>query len=361
MLVAQLLALAPFVLRVGYVDNQYPCSYKENEIWKGTAVEVWSSVAQKTNASFVIKPIQTPKQAINQLAKNNIDIAISCFNLTEERLRKVGYTAPYRFEGVKLISQSKEQSAISAVVQAVQKSRLLDSFMILFGTTLIITAAVIMLDRGIIKSTIKADQHGKRTFIRLWLWLTMGGALTDKSPKLKVAAIGAITHYSRIIFSGALIAAITAVTVKREQTQDKTQEITQLENLRGLRVGVIDGSYSEDVMHFAAKKLGQSKPITVVPRESLRILGDELKAGNIDVIAGDASAIELYSEKLNDKMDIIMHPIEFSKTPQGFLTSQQLPKEVDSALDIAVISMMSEAAVGETEDQDPAPAETVKK
>jgi len=352
MLVAQLLALAPFVLRVGYVDNQYPCSYRENEAWKGSAIEMWSSVAQKTNTSFSIKPIRTPRQALNQLEDNRIDIAISCFDLTEERLRRAGYTAPYRFEGVKLISKSKEQSAISAIVQAAQRAKLFESFLILFGTTLLITLIAVFFDRNIIQSTIKSDRLGKKSFVRLWLWLTMGGSLTDKSQKLKVAGIGAIGHYSRIIFSGALIAAITAVTVKREQAQDRSQEITQLESLRGLRVGVIEGSYSEDVLQFAAKKAGPNKPIRVIPRESLDALGADLKAGKIDIIADDASAIEQYSEELNNSMDIIMHPIEFSKTPQGFLTSKKLPRKLDEAIDIAVITLMSEAAIDAAEDKD---------
>ena len=352
MLAAQFLALAPLVLRVGYVDNQYPCSYRENEAWKGSAVEMWSSVAEKTNTSFTIKTIRTPRQAINQLANNQIDIAISCFDLTEERLRRVDYTAPYRFEGIKLISKSKEQSALSALAQAAQRSKLFESFLILFGTTLIITFIALLFDRSIVKSTIKADQLGKKSFVRLWLWLTMGGSLTDKSQKLKVAAIGAVSHYSRIIFSGALIAALTAVTVKREQAQDRSQEITQLESLRGKRVGVIEGSYSEDVLQFVARRVDPTQPIRITPGESLRMLADDLKTGKIDIIAGDASAIELYSEKLNNSMDVIMHPIEFSKTPQGFLTSKQLPRKLSDALDMAVITIISEAAIDAAEDQD---------
>ena len=351
MLAAQFLALAPLVLRVGYVDNQYPCSYRENEAWKHSAVEMWSSVAEKTNTSFTIKTMRTPRQAINQLANNQIDIAISCFDLTEERLRRVDYTAPYRFEGIKLIRKSKEQSALSALAQAAQRSKLFESFLILFGTTLIITFIALLFDRSIVKSTIKADQLGKKSFVRLWLWLTMGGSLTDKSQKLKVAAIGAVSHYSRIIFSGTLIAALTAVTVKHEQAQDRSQEITQLESLRGMRVGVIEGSYSEDVLDFVTKKVGPTNPIKVIPRESLGILGDDLKANKIDIIAGDASAIEQYSERINDSMDLIMHPIEFSKTPQGFLISKQLPRQLGDALDIAVITIMSEAAINPVEDQ----------
>lgn len=336
-----LAAAAPIALRVGYVDNKFPCSYKDHEAWRGSAVEAWAHVAERTAVPFTVQSLKTPREALEALDQNKIDIAVSCFNLTEQRLERFGYTSPYRFDGIKLIGKSNNQDMFSSTLETIQNSKLAEAFLILFGSTLIITLLVISFDRSVIRSALKSENMETKSFIRLWLWLTMGGSLLDKSPKLKIAAIGAFSHYARIIFTSALIAAITAISVRNSQSSDGLFEIRTISDLKDLRVGVIEGSYAEDVITNTLKLVNTNSPAKISAQKSLEELGELLAKDKIDIIAGDATAIEIYSETLNDHQNIHLYPTEFAKTPQGFLTSRMLAERIDNSIDAAVVSMMA--------------------
>ena len=330
------------VLRVAYVAGQYPCSYQEKTIWKGSAIDLWGAVAEQTKTAFLVQRVATPKQAIASLVNGKIDVAVSCFNLTQERIRKVGYTTPYRFEGIKILGKAKDFDLIGLLSRAIKDARLPKAFLLLFGTTLIITIATVFLE-GKATEEIFNEKLSPRSFARLWLLITIGPSPLDKTSKLNTATLLTFSHYVRIIFSGALIAAITAAAIGDSLESAGKFKIAGFADLEGLRIGVGDGSYTEALISQKLQAIQSNKPAaahsTLIKYTRLEDLADALKHDQVDVIAGDASAIEALGAKLSKAGNYFIYAPELAKTPQGFLIAPTVSKAIDSALDDAVVSI----------------------
>ena len=345
MLTAAFLFIATPVLRVGIVAGQYPCSYLDQGIWKGSAVELWGATAERTKLPFVVQRASTPKEAVNALVSGKLDVAVSCFNLTQERLRRVGYTTPYRFEGIKILGKAKQFDLLSILALAIKDVRLPRAFSLLFGTTLLITIAAVILEKKLVEAIFETTLSAK-TFTRLWLLLTIGTLPLDKTSRLKTSTLLAFSHYVRIIFSGALIAAITAAAIGESLESDGQFKIAGFSDLAGLRIGVADGSYAEalitEKLAGLSTKTGGARSTTLVKYKHHDDLADALKHNLVDVIAGDAAAIDHLGAQLAHAGHYFIYAAELAKTPQGFLIAPTLSREIDSALDDAVVSMETE-------------------
>ncbi len=333
------------ILRVGFVAGQYPCSYLEQGIWKGSAVELWSAAAERTKLPFIVQRAGTPQQAIDSLVRGQLDVAVSCFNLTQERLRKVGYTTPYRFEGIKILGKAKEFDLVGILTRAIKDVRLPRALALLFGTTLLITAVTVWLERKLVDA-IFAESLSAKNFTRLWLLITIGPSPLEKTSRLNTATLLAFSHYVRIIFSGALIAAITAAAIGESIESDGQFKITGFADLHGLRIGVADGSYAEARIRETIKPSPSSQAgaantivMTYGRREDL---ADALRHDQVDVIAGDAAAMEELGRKLSAAGHYFIYGPELAKTPQGFLVAPSVPKAIDAALDDAVLAIETE-------------------
>ncbi len=345
MLTAALLFIAAPVLRIGFVAGQYPCSYLDQGIWKGSAVELWSAAAERTKIPFVVQRTGTPKEAIESLVNNKLDVAVSCFNLTHGRLRKVGYTTPYRFEGIKILGKAKEFDLLGILTRAIKDVRLPKAFSLLFGTTLAITVATVILESKLVEAIFE-EKLSAKNFTRLWLIITIGPSPLDKTSRLKTATLLAFSHYVRIIFSGALIAAITAAAIGESIEADGKFTIAGFSDLGGLRIGVADGSYAEALIQDKLRGLHNNKKPTnsssLVKYKRNEDLADALKHDQIDVIIGDTAAIEELGSELSNSGHYFIYGPELARTPQGFLVAPSLSKELDSALDDAVVSIETE-------------------
>ena len=134
--------------------------------------------------------------------KGRIDGAASCFNLTHGRLRQVGHTTPYRFEGIKILGKARDFDLLDLLGRAIKDGRLPKAFSLLLGTILIITTATILLEKKATEE-IFSETLSPRNFTRLWLLLTIGPSPLDKTTKPNTATLLAFSHHGRIIFSGA--------------------------------------------------------------------------------------------------------------------------------------------------------------
>jgi ABC-type amino acid transport substrate-binding protein len=152
----------------------------------------------------------------------------------------------------------------------------------------------------------------------------------------------AFSHYVRIIFSGALIAAITAAAIGESIEADGQFSIAGFSDLEGLRIGVADGSYAEalikDKLRALHNKAGASSS-TLVKYKRNQDLADALKHDQVDVIAGDAAAVEALGAQLANVGHYFIYAAELAKTPQGFLIAPTVSRAIDAALDDAVVSL----------------------
>ena len=156
----------------------------------------------------------------------------------------------------------------------------------------------------------------------------------------------AFSHYVRIIFSGALIAAITAAAIGESLESDGKFQITGFADLQTLRIGVADGSYAEamiqDKLQASPRGTKLASTAKLISYSGSEGLAEALKHDQVDVIAGDSAAIEELGAKLSSTGHYFIYSPELAKTPQGFLVAPTLSKQLDATLDDAVVSIETE-------------------
>ena len=96
-------------LRIGVVDDQAPCSDVASKSFRGSAVDVWHQVADRAGLRYQFIAFPNPNAAVRAAAEGQIDLAVSCLNITPLRLQEVAFTTPYSDDGLSLLTRRKQK------------------------------------------------------------------------------------------------------------------------------------------------------------------------------------------------------------------------------------------------------------
>lgn len=135
-------ACAPGTLRVGLVSYPPLVSKLDDGSWSGLAVELWRSVAERSNLSFCYVEVEAFQDLFPTLG-NTTDILIGGLTMTEARERKFGdFTAPFMHTGLRIVTKGSVQPTIYTLAtelnQPLARSAILTFFaLIVLGGVLV--------------------------------------------------------------------------------------------------------------------------------------------------------------------------------------------------------------------------------
>jgi len=125
---------------IGATDpNEKPTHYLEpNGTRTGIDIDLIYLIARELGVQPKIKFMQTLNERISWLTGGNVDIVVSSFSITEQRLEQINFSIPYLITGVGLILQDQFQSSVRnfnelqdqtiAVIEGSTGQKLLKSF-----------------------------------------------------------------------------------------------------------------------------------------------------------------------------------------------------------------------------------------
>ncbi|MEB3335745.1 MAG: transporter substrate-binding domain-containing protein [Cyanobacteriota bacterium] len=274
----------PQVLRVGVVDGAQPCTFRQEGVWKGLAVDLWTRVATEERLPFVLQEWPNLNALLAATRRQEVDVAVGCINLSPERLRALTFSLPFQEDGLAVLALRNRLDLGKAFL----RSLLGPTLLLLLGGFLVLMGLLSLL-------TWRVEAHGRsaetrslgtqRSFMRIFQILATGPGSNTIVETTRGHLLVLLAYLVRIVAASLLVGFLTVHVV--EDTRERSGGSLQgLEDLRGRRVAVRPGSISAALLE-EMNRTARGRPIQVVwlPRVSQAI--SLLEADKADAVLAD--------------------------------------------------------------------------
>ena len=341
----------PGVLRVGVVDGAQPCSFRGEGVWKGLAVDLWTRVATEERLPFILKEWPNLRALLEATRRGEVDVAVGCINLSPERLRTTTFSLPFQEDGLAVMALQNRFDLGKAFLRSLlgpDLLRLLGGFLLLIGLLSLLTWRV--------------ERHGHssttqtlgtlRSFARVFQILATGPGSNTIVDTVRGHLLVLLAYLLRIVSASLLVGFLTVHVV--EETRERgASSLQSLEDLRGRRVAVRQGSISaalvEEMNRDARQPSIQSVPL---PRVNQAI--SFLEQDKADAVLADD--LQLSYALAHQSAGPVMPALvlrALRPESQGFAYAPNLNPAITLRIDLAIsrlkrageVSLLREAAL----------------
>ena len=322
------------VLRAGVVDGAHPCTFREDGVWKGLAVDLWNRVAMEEKLPFILEDWPNLRALLQATRDNKVDVAVGCINLSPERIATTAFSLPFQEDGLAVMEL---QSPLD-LGKAFLRSLLGPALLLLLGGFLLSIGLLSLLTwrlEGHSSSSDTRRMGSVRSFARVFQILATGPGTNTLVETTRGHGLVFLAYLVRIVSASLLVGYLT-VHVVEETRRRSAESLKSLEDLRGRRVAVRPGSISASLLEELNRRPG-SLPVQSVdlPRVDQAIA--LLEQGRAEAVLAD---------ELQLTYGINRHP-RSRTTPtlvlrglrpesQGFAYSPLLPKGTAMQIDLAI-------------------------
>lgn len=274
----------PPVLRVGVVDGAQPCNFRQEGVWKGLAVDLWTRVATEERLPFVLQEWPNLNALLAATRRQEVDVAVGCINLSPERLRDLTFSLPFQEDGLAVLALRNRLDLGKAFLRS------------LLGPTLLLLLGGFLLLIGLLSLlTWQVEGHGcseetrtlgnLRSFMRIFQILATGPGSNTIVETTRGHLLVLLAYLVRIVAASLLVGFLTVHVV--EDTRERSAGSLQgLEDLRGRRVAVRQGSISAALVE-ELNRGAQGPPIKVVRLPRVNQAISLLEADKADAVLAD--------------------------------------------------------------------------
>lgn len=334
---------APAVLRVGVVDGSQPCSYRQQGLWKGLAVNLWDEVAQLQSLPYVYKPMPSIKAMLEASRRQEIDVAVECINITPARLKRYRFSLPYQEDGQAVLIRANPLSLSQAFLTALASPSLFRLLGALVLTLLGMTLLVWLFEdhSGQVRRAGAAPLH---RFVKVFTILLTGegdGEIVDTSRGRAVLMFG---YLVRNVSSALLVGFLTVELVESARGL-AAPPISRLTDLASLRVGFKGGTVSEELVEEVNRtvKPDQVRPVPLAAvAEALPLLHRD----RIDAVLADGLQMQFlqkHSERQGAPLVLAISGIR--PEMQAFGVSPALPAATLERINLAITQLQRNGTV----------------
>ena len=332
-------------LRVGVVQNAMPCSELENGQPRGSAVELWQSIATQRSWTYTTVALRTPNAAIDAAANGEVDLAVSCLNIIPERLEKADFSIPYQEDSLAFLSRKTHQHQLLPLLKNLSSdSTLQDAIVLLMGITALGAAVLWWIGKGFHHKDI-SQQRRSFTFFKGWMMLVVGSGIYKMGDSPPSMAIVTLINISRLIITSIFVGTAATLVFQDYQPVDLSQKEWLIRALSE-GVAVDGGTVSELWLKQQARALGQP----ALEQRIEPISGDEaliraLKRGTVSNVMADTGRIQRMSRQINDPSAYQISAQTFNRTPQAFVFGSGLSKAKRDQINLSISTMRFSGAL----------------
>lgn len=334
-------------LRVGVVDNALPCSDFKNGYPSGSAVDLWQAIASKAKISFTYQPLESPNQAVQKAADRQIDLAISCLNITPLRLEQVSFSSPYQEDSLALLTRREEKSFLMTVAAVIANPMIRDTTILLFAVSLLAALVLWILSRGFDHKDI-VGKNSRHTFFKGWMMIGMGTGIYKMGSTPQSISMVALTNFFRLVITSIFVGATTNVLLDQREPVDATRAESIAVALQH-KIGVDAGTVSQVWLEKQADGiLSVSESLQrIVPLSGDAALLAALDDNEVKAIMADTARIKYLWNKTKSPKDFQMQARTFNTTPQGFVFGSDLSAEHRKQINISISDLRFEGDIEE--------------
>lgn len=334
-------------LRVGVVDDALPCSDFKDGYPRGSAVDIWEAIAAKSKIPFSYQTLESPNQAVQKAAEGQIDLAISCLNVTPLRLERVNFTSPFQEDGLALLTRREDKNFLVTVLAVLANPMIRDTTILLFAVSLLAAFILWILSKGFDHKDI-LGKNSRHTFFKGWMMIGMGTGIYKLGSTPPSISMVAFTNFFRLVITSIFVGATTNVLLEQRDPIDASRGESIAIALRH-KIGVDAGTVSQLWLEKQADGiLSVSDSLErIVPLSGDSALLNSLEVDKVQAIMADTSRIKYLWNKTKSPKDFQMQAKTYNTTPQGFIFGQSLNAEKRKVINIAISDLRFEGDIDE--------------
>jgi polar amino acid transport system substrate-binding protein len=322
------------VLRVGVVDGAEPCSFRQEGVWKGLAVDLWSRVATEEKLPYLLEEWPNLQSLLNATRRNQVDVAVGCINLSPDRLATTSFSLPFQEDGLAVLAMPSRLDLGKAFLRS------------LLGPSLLLLLGGFLLAIGLLSwLTWKVESHDAspetselgrmRSFARIFQILATGPGSNTIVRTTRGHLLVLLAYLVRIVSASLLVGFLTIHVV--EETRERSKGgLKGLQDLRGLRVAVRPGTISAAVLDELTR--GSNGPkVKAVAMAKVKLAIALLQQGAADAVLADElqlSYVLAHHTGLNRLPSLVLRGLR--PESQGFAYAPQLPSPMALRIDLAI-------------------------
>ena len=329
---------------IGVVDNALPCSDFNDSSYIGLSLDFWREVAEKANIHYTTKTINSFNEGINEAEKGNVDLLVSCFDITTSRLRRIEYTIPYRQENNAFLSRKKDFFGQLVLFNILRNKVLIYSLALLALLSLICSLMVYKWDNGRF-DFLNFDAPRREKLIHSWI-IFMVGVWTPlfRSSMTKEMMLILIFSFLRLaIVSTLLGTAASEIFITKKPIEINKIGNEQIVNLLYEGVGVPKGTaqdtwFSEKIASL--KNFDTNKIKFVKTERGEEGLLELLLNGDVNHIFGEKSNLKNIKKAILNSSDFYISIEDPIKYNQGFVFGKNLDKKSKQSINVAISELL---------------------
>lgn len=338
-------AQAQQVLKIGVVDDQAPCSDVAHKNFVGSAVDVWHQVATRSGLRYQFIAVTDPNAAVRAAAEGQIDLAVSCLNITPHRLQEAVFTTPYSDDGLSLLTRRKSKNLTTLINNLRSSSIIRDSTGLLILLGLMFAAVLWITSQEFTHRDIVGDNK-KHTFFKGWMMLAMGTGIYKMGSAPLSMTIIALNNFLRLVITSIFVAAATGALLETSSPAN-ISDAQILKTALDKKIGVDANTVAQAWLDRAADSMlsvSDQLKLIVHFQKSDDMLAS-LEQGKVGSILADSATISVLLKKLQDPEKYQVLGSTFYRTPQAFVAGTNLSEDSLNAINLALGDLKFEGEV----------------
>ena len=293
-------------LKVGYAGSE-PFVINNGRDWNGISIDIWSRVADAEQINYEAKFYSSISEAVDALAKGEIDALVGPASITSARAEKVEFTQPYYQASLSILSRVDDPTVIDRIAPFFTISLLYALLVFLF--ILAIVGTLLWLSER--KASPEQFPPDLPRGIANGMWCAIVTMSTtgygDIAPVTLMGRIIAGTWMIiSFIFATSMIAGIASTLTLSGLG---TVQVSSSEQFEGKKIAVLTDSPAAD---FVSEYRGKKVLVNTL-KEGYELL----KNKEVDAVVFDRPQLMYYLEQNPDK-HMIISVAEYLKQGYGF-------------------------------------------
>ena len=343
LILAAVPAQAAPVLRVGVADGAQPCSYRQQGSWNGMAVELWQRIADEEKLPYVLVQGQSAATLLAAAQRGELDVAIGCLTVSPERLRSNRFSLPFQETGLGVMTRRTRLDLGVSLLQSLLSPDLIRLLLAYVGLIGVLSVAVWRVERAGSKP---ADWPvgRRRGFALIFQVLATGPGTNTVVVTSRGHSLVFLAYLVRIVSASLLVSYVT-INVVRGSDDASGNALRSVRDLAGQRVGVREGSVSEQLLQ-RLNRSGVQPAIQLRELKQVLDADDLLSAGAVDAVMADEIQIDFLMHQLADPRYGLalrnLHP-----QSQAFAFSPALNEVTANKIDMALGRLKRDGVVSQ--------------
>ncbi|EBI9056960.1 ABC transporter substrate-binding protein [Salmonella enterica] len=260
-----------------------PFVMNKSGLYDGIAIDIWAEAAAQKGTDYRFKEFDSYSELLSALEKKEIGAAVTNISITEERAKRYDFSFPWYDSGLRLLTTRTPVVSTNSVLSKIYHSGYVMSYVWIGILIILATFLLTVFDRMFDRDFTRRWFDGMaESFYHIISLITTG----KTSHKQLFGAVGRILAALWMLVGVGIIAYVTSSVTSVMTAMQFTDNITEIGDLTGRKVGARKGSVSADIL--------KEKGLEIYPVNHIVDGIDRLSDGTIAAIVGDAPVLEYY-------------------------------------------------------------------